>query len=38
VLRLADDRERQHGRAIVEQLAQPVPRGAFIVDDQDAEG
>jgi hypothetical protein len=38
VLRLADDRERQHGRAIVEKLAQPMTRGAFVVDDQDAEG
>jgi len=38
VLCLADDRERQHGRAIVEKLAQPMTRGAFVVDDQDAEG
>ena len=31
----ADHRERQHFAAIVEQLAQPAPRGRLVVDDQD---
>ncbi len=38
VLRLADDRDRQHRGAIVEQLAQPMPRRRLVVDDQDAQG
>jgi hypothetical protein len=38
VLRFAHDGEWQDGCAIVQQLAQPMPRGSFVVDDQDAEG
>jgi len=37
VLRFADHRDRQHGGAIVEQFAQPMPRGCLVVDDQDAQ-